>query len=94
VEKMEKSIGVTEAREKLSEIVEKVQFQGDTFVISRHGKPAAAVVPMKVYEIWKRQREEFFDTVRKIQESNRDADPNQVFNDVLEAQKKTRSFDE
>ena len=41
---MERNLGVTEAREKFSEIIEKVQYQGDAFVINRHGKPAAAVV--------------------------------------------------
>lgn len=65
---MERKLGVTEAREKFAEIIEKVQYQGDAFVISRHGKQAAAVVPMNVYENWKRQREDFLASVRKLQE--------------------------
>ena len=64
--------------------------QGDGFIISRHGKPAAAVVPVKVYESWKRQREELFETIRKIQEANKDADPEEVMRDVLEAQQAVR----
>lgn len=88
---MERNLGVTEAREKLSEMVDQVQHQGDTFIISRHGKPAAAVVPVKVYESWKRQREELFETIRKIQEANKDADPEEVMRDVLEAQQAIRS---
>ncbi len=43
---MKKVLGVTKARETLSSIVERVQHQGDTYLISRHGKPAAAVVPV------------------------------------------------
>ena len=64
---MEKVLGVTEARKKFSNIVEQVQYQGDTYLISRHGKPAAAVVPVEVYEYWQRQRAEFFDLIRNIQ---------------------------
>ena len=64
---MEKLLGVTEAREQFSNIVERVQHQGDSYVISRYGKPAAAVVPVEVYENWQRQREEFFDLVRNLQ---------------------------
>jgi len=64
---MEKVLGVTEARNKFSNIVEQVQHRGDTYLISRYGKPAAAVVPVEVYEDWQRQREEFFDLIRDAQ---------------------------
>ena len=89
---MEKELGITEAREKFSDVVEQVQYQGDSYIISRHGKPAAAVVPIKVYEEWKRQRQAFFDAIRQIQEANRDANPDQVMQDVLQAQQEARSF--
>jgi prevent-host-death family protein len=88
---MEKKLGVTEARERFSEIVEKVQYRGDAFVINRHGKPAAAVVPVNVYENWKRQREEFFATIRQIQEENRDQDPEEAMRDAIEAQQAVRA---
>ena len=65
---MEKELGVTEARREFSAIVDRVQHEGDTYIVNRHGKPAAAVVPMQVYESWKRQRDEFFDLVRKAQQ--------------------------
>lgn len=91
-ERMESNLGVTEAREKFSEVVDQVQHQGSAFIISRHGKPAAAVVPVKVYESWKQQREELFDAIHKIQEANKDADPEKVMRDVLEAQQAVRSL--
>ncbi len=65
---MEKSLGITKAREEFSIIVEQVQYQGDTFVINRHGKPAAAVVPIQVYETWKNDRKKLFDFIRQTQE--------------------------
>jgi prevent-host-death family protein len=65
---MEKVLGITKAREEFSTMIEQVQHQGDSYVISRHGKPAAAVVPIQVYEEWKRQRNEFFELVRQAQQ--------------------------
>ena len=65
---MERQLGITEAREKMAEIVEQVQYQGNSFIINRHGKPAAAVVPVAVYENWKQQRRELFDMIRHLQE--------------------------
>jgi len=59
---------ITKAREEFSNIVEQVQYKGDSYIISRHGKPAAAVVPIEVYEGWKRQREELFDLIREMQQ--------------------------
>jgi prevent-host-death family protein len=88
---MERELGITKAREILSDVVERVQFQGDTYIISRHGKPAAAVVPIEVYKNWKRQRSEFFDAVRRIQSANEELDPDKVMEDVLEAQQAIRS---
>ena len=65
---MEKEMSITEARENLSGIVEQVQYRGVTYVISRHGKPAAVMVPLEVYASWKQQRQEFFRTIREVQE--------------------------
>jgi prevent-host-death family protein len=53
---VEKALGVTEARMRLSTIAERVQRQGDTHHISRHGEPAAALVHLEVYANWQRQR--------------------------------------
>ena len=64
---MEKKIGITQAREMLGELVEQVQYQGNAYIINRNGKPAAAIVPMDVYESWKRERKAFFDTIRQAQ---------------------------
>ena len=88
---MERKLGLTEARQNFSELVEGVQYRGDTYIINRHGKPAAAVVPLNVYENWKRQRTQFFDSVQKIQDANRDIDPDEVMREIIEAQQTIRS---
>ena len=65
---MEKEMGVTEARKEFSNLIRDVQYQGGAYVISRHGEKAAAVVPVQVYRDWKKQRKEFFDQIREIQD--------------------------
>ena len=65
---VDKEIGVTEAREEFSNIIKDVQYRSGAYVIKRHGEKAAAVVPIQVYQDWKKQRKGFFDQIRGIQE--------------------------
>jgi prevent-host-death family protein len=74
---MEKILGVSEARKELGDLVEKVQYQGDAYIISRRGTPAAAVVPVQVYENWRRQRDELFSLIREMQ-GEADLDPDEA----------------
>ena len=67
---MDKTVGMAEARSHLRDIVDQVERQSDTFIIHRNGRPAAAVVPIEVYESWKRQRREFFDLIRQTQKAS------------------------
>ena len=87
---MEKTLTVTKARESFNNIVDDVENQGDKYIISRKGKPAIAIVPLTIYENWKRQRQRFFQLVDEVQEANSDANPQEVMTDVLEAQQSTR----
>jgi prevent-host-death family protein len=87
---MEKQVGVTQAREKLRLILDEVQYRGDKYVISRHGEPAVAVVPMEVYENWKKQRQRLIDLVRDVQAANKESDPAEVMQDILDAQQAVR----
>jgi prevent-host-death family protein len=88
---MEKIIGVTKARDEFRKIVDEVQYQGDKYVISRHGKPAVAVVPVQVYENWKQQRKRLLDLISEVQAANPEAIPDEVMQDVLAAQKAVRT---
>jgi len=65
---MEKSIGAFEIRRKFGKVLQEVIATGDRFVIERHGEPVAAVVPINVYNQWKRARSEFFEKLRIISE--------------------------
>ena len=87
---MEKEIGVTKARLMIREIIDEVQYQGDKYVISRHGKPAAAIVPMEVYDNWKHQRQRLLELIQKVHDANPDAEPDEVMADALAAQQAVR----
>lgn len=87
---IETQMALTKARERLSTIVENVQYQGEAFIISRHGKPAAALVPVQVYEKWKQERQEFFNLIREFQESGEESDPEEIMQEVLAAQQAVR----
>ncbi len=63
---MEKMIGAFEARQQLGKILKAVSGRGDRYVVEYHGEPVAAVVPIELYEGWKRRREAFFDQLEAI----------------------------
>lgn len=88
---MEKITNSSELRTNLSLVLDEVQFNQDSYVIERKGRPAAVIVPLNVYENWKHSRLRFFETVRRIQEANQDADPSEVLQDVLAAQQAIRA---
>ena len=66
---MEKTVGAFEARRSFGKILQEVVARGDKFVVERHGEAVAAVVPIEVYEQWKRARGEFFDRLRAASET-------------------------
>ncbi|MBI2908969.1 MAG: type II toxin-antitoxin system Phd/YefM family antitoxin [Chloroflexi bacterium] len=58
---MEKKIGAYEARRQLGRVLREVAGKDDMYIVEKNGEPVAAVVPMHMYEKWKKEREEFFD---------------------------------
>lgn len=88
---MEKAIAVTNARGRFRTIVDEVQFEGVSYVVSRHGRPAAALVPIQVYENWKQQRKRLLELIEQVGAANPDAGPDDVIRDVLAAQQQIRA---
>jgi len=87
---MQKRLNAIEARDKLGQIIEEAYYTGREFVITRRGKPMAAIVPISEYEKWERDRQEFFSLVEKAWEANRGIDPDSVMRDVAEAVREAR----
>jgi prevent-host-death family protein len=63
---MERTISAFDARRQLGKVLNEVTVKGDAYVVERHGEAIAAVVPIALYEQWKRQREAFFDRMEAI----------------------------
>ena len=58
---MEKTINSFEVRRSFGKLVQDVAARGDKIIVERHGTPVAVLVPLEVYEQWKRSRERFFE---------------------------------
>ena len=74
---MEGSISAFEAQRCFDGVLKDVLASGESFVVERHGEPVAAVVPIKVYEQWKRGRGAFFSRIRAASE-RADMSPNEA----------------
>jgi prevent-host-death family protein len=71
---MKQTVGVTEARGRFGELVDQVRYRGDTVVLMKSGKPAAALVPFELLEEWQEERDKLFRVVDEVQDRNRDLD--------------------
>lgn len=63
---MEKVIAAFEVRRQLGKVLDDVIARGDSYIVERHGEAVAAVVPIKLYEQWKRSRDAFFDRMAEM----------------------------
>jgi prevent-host-death family protein len=63
---MERTVAAFEARRNFGRVLQDVAGKGDTVVVERHGEAIAAVVPMHLYEQWKKRREAFFDQMEEV----------------------------
>jgi prevent-host-death family protein len=63
---MERTIGAFEARRSFGQILQDVAAKGEKVVVERHGQLIAAVVPIHLYEQWKKRREAFFDQMDAV----------------------------
>jgi prevent-host-death family protein len=89
---MELTLGITEARSRLGEIVDKARYLGETVVLMKSGKPAAAIVPYRLLEQWRREREALFAVVDEVQAHNADMemDEDELMDFIVEAVHESR----
>ena len=88
---MQKQLGLSEVRGRLSQIVNDVLYDRDIYIISKQGKPAAAVVPLDVLEQWQAERDRLFEVMDEVHEQNQDLDPDELMEVILEAQQAVRA---
>ncbi len=87
---MEKTVGAFEIRRNLGKVLQDIAVRGDKYIVERHGEPVAVVVPLEVYEQWKRSRSRLFEQMRRAQE-NADLSPEETDALAEEAVKAARA---
>ncbi len=70
---MERKIGSTDLRQRLTDILNRVQARGDTYIIETFGRPQAAIINLEEYEQYQRfrqDREAFFEWLESAAAQN------------------------
>ena len=88
---MVKRVNALKARQNLGQVLEKVYYKGDRYVIERAGKPMAAVVPIKVLEDYEENKEQLFSLIKKAQRRNKQVKADTIEREVAEAVKSVRA---
>ncbi len=77
-------------RQNLGELLNEVQYRGDSVVITKGGKPVAAIVDIALYERIRRMREDFERLLDELAEAGRKMSESQVDSLVSEAVAESR----
>ncbi len=65
---MVKTLSAWEARRQFGKVLRDVARDGDAFIVESHGEPVAAVVPLRIFNAWERERQALFDDMRATAE--------------------------
>jgi len=84
-----KSIPLTQAKARLSELVERLILKREHIVITKHGKPVAALMP---YEEWERQQAGTSGGLAEANGPGKDLDGeiDQMIDEIYEARAKSK----
>jgi len=58
---MERTVAAFTARRQFGQLLREVETRQEQVIVERNGHPVAVLVPISVYEQWKRRRDAFFD---------------------------------
>ncbi|MCA9920231.1 MAG: hypothetical protein KC445_19870 [Anaerolineales bacterium] len=70
---MEKQIGTTYLRQKLTDVIQEIKEEKATYVVETFGRPQVAIVDLDQYQsflLYRAQREEFFRELNEIAAEN------------------------
>jgi antitoxin (DNA-binding transcriptional repressor) of toxin-antitoxin stability system len=82
---MTKELNALTVRGSLGEILEKVFYNGEEYVIKRGNKPMAALIPVEAFEAFKRQRALDMVALNKIRKKVKGYSAPEVERDIREA---------
>jgi prevent-host-death family protein len=82
------------ARQNFGDLLNQVQYRSDSVLITKDGKPVAALVDVELFERIRRMREDFLDLTDRIGQSYAGVDPavaeREIAAAVAHARKSTR----
>lgn len=83
---MEKQIGTTDLRQKLTDVIQEIKEEKATYVVETFGRPQVAIVDLDQYQNFLRyqqEREAFFSELREIAAENAERNADLTEADVL-----------
>ena len=88
---MVRTVNVLKMRKNLGQLLERVDAQGNQYVIEQGGRPMAAVVPVWQLKEWRARRDRFFAKIDAVRRRSRKTKHQAIERDVIEAIEKTRA---
>jgi len=87
---MTKRISAMKAREHLGDLLDRVHLRDDQFVIERHGKPVAALVPLWQLQSRAQAKQRAIAEIQRMHEQMKDADLEVLSKEIDRAQREVR----
>lgn len=87
---MERAVTIEDARKKLGDLVEGARLRGDQYIISKKGKPAAAIVPLEIVKKHKEAKKALLMLIEEVHEKNKEVKSGEIENLIDEAVKWAR----
>jgi prevent-host-death family protein len=85
VTNMIRKVNALTARKNLGQLLERVYYQGDQYVIERAGRAMAAVIPVWQLKEQRERRERFFGMIEAVGKNTKKARPGMIEREVREA---------
>jgi len=82
---MERTVTIEDARKKLGDLVEGARLRGDKYIISKKGKPAAAIVPLEIVKKHKEAKKALLMLIEEVHEKNKAGKSEEIENLIDEA---------
>ncbi|MDA8077716.1 MAG: type II toxin-antitoxin system Phd/YefM family antitoxin [Nitrospiraceae bacterium] len=87
---MGKTVTMEDARKRLGDLVDSARMKGDQFIISKKGKPAAALVPIEVAQKHEEAKMALLKLIEEVHERNKGKKTEEIEGIIDEAVKWAR----
>jgi len=87
---MGKIVTIEDARKKLGDLVDGARLRGDQYIISKKGKPAAAIVPIEIVQRHEESKRVLLRLIEEVHEKNKGKKAEEIEGIIDEAVKWAR----